>query len=138
MDGKTILNLSAAIRSRIAPGDEFDLYIPEREPKTTNFDEEELEILAAWKAGKLRPVEDVLGQLESHCSSTEATLKITLDPSKRGDSPCIRGLRITVYDVLSMLSKGMSYQQVLKYFPELTEEDIYAVLAYAADREHRV
>ena len=44
MDGKTILNLSAAIRSRIAPGDEFDLYIPEREPKTTNFDEEELEI----------------------------------------------------------------------------------------------
>ena len=50
MDGKTILNLSAAIRSRIAPGDEFDLYIPEREPKTTNFDEEELEILAAWKA----------------------------------------------------------------------------------------
>ena len=46
--------------------------------------------------------------------------------------------RITVYDVLSMLSKGMSYQQVLQNFPELTKEDIFAVLAYASDREHRV
>jgi uncharacterized protein (DUF433 family) len=138
MDGKTILNLAAAIRSRIAPGDDFDLYIPEREPKTTNFDEEELEILSAWKAGKLRPVEDVLQQLESHCSSTEATLKITLDPSKRGGSPCIRGLQITVYEVLSMLSKGVSYQQVLEEYPGLTEEDIYAVFAYAADQEYRV
>ena len=138
MDGKTILNLSAAIRSRIAPGDEFDLYIPEREPKTTNFDEEELEILAAWKAGKLRQVKDVPEQLESHCSSTEANLKITLDPSKCGGSPCIRGLRITAYDVLSMLSKGMLCNQVLEHFPELTMEDIYVVFAYAADREHRV
>ena len=110
----------------------------EREPKTTNFDEEELEILAAWKAGKLRQVQDVPEQLESHCSSTEANLKITLDPSKCGGSPCIRGLRITAYDVLSMLSKGMLCNQVLEHFPELTMEDIYVVFAYAADREHRV
>ena len=94
--------------------------------------------MAAWKAGKLRPVEDLLGQLESHCSSKEATLKITLDPSKRGGSPCIRGLQITVYEVLSMLSKGVSYQQVLEEYPGLTEEDIYAVFAYAADQEYRV
>lgn len=64
--------------------------------------------------------------------------RITLEPGKRGGRPCIRGLRISVYDVLSMLSSGMSQQDVLDDFPELTEQDIMAVLAYAADREHRV
>ncbi|HMN22779.1 MAG TPA: DUF433 domain-containing protein [Ottowia sp.] len=64
--------------------------------------------------------------------------RITLEPGKRGGRPCIRGLRISVYDVLAMLSSGMSQQEVLDDFPELTEEDILAVLAYAADREHRV
>lgn len=63
---------------------------------------------------------------------------ITLEPGKRGGRPCIRGLRISVYDVLSMLSSGMSQQDVLDDFPELTREDILAVLAYAADREHQV
>lgn len=63
---------------------------------------------------------------------------ITLEPGKRGGRPCIRGLRISVYDVLSMLSSGMSQQEVLDDFPELTREDILAVLAYAADREHQV
>ena len=58
---------------------------------------------------------------------------ITLEPGKRGGRPCIRGLRITVYDVLSMLSSGMSPQEIRDDFPELTEEDIRAVLAYAAE-----
>lgn len=64
--------------------------------------------------------------------------RITLEPGKRGGKPCIRGLRITVYDVLSMLAGGMTHQEILEDFPELTAEDIMAVLAYAADREHQV
>ena len=64
--------------------------------------------------------------------------RITLEPGKRGGRPCIRGLRITVYDVLSMLSNGMTEQEIQDDFPELTREDILAVLAYAADREHQV
>ena len=63
---------------------------------------------------------------------------ITLEPGKRGGRPCIRGLRITVYDVLSMLSNGMTQAEILDDFPELTNEDIQSVLAYAADREHQV
>ena len=61
---------------------------------------------------------------------------ITLDPSKRGGRPCIRGLRISVYDVLSMLAAGMSPQEILDDFPELEVTDIQAVLGYAASREH--
>ena len=63
---------------------------------------------------------------------------ITLEPGKRGGRPCIRGLRITVYDVLAMLSSGMTQQEIQDDFPELTSEDIQSVLAYAADREHQV
>jgi uncharacterized protein (DUF433 family) len=61
---------------------------------------------------------------------------ITLEPGKRGGRPCIRGLRITVYDVLSMLASGMSQQEILDDFPELMASDIQAVLAFAANREH--
>lgn len=64
--------------------------------------------------------------------------RITLEPGKRGARPCIRGLRITVYDVLSLLSSGMTQQEIQEDFPELTPEDIQSVLAYAADREHQV
>ena len=64
--------------------------------------------------------------------------RITLEPGKRGGRPCIRGLRISVYDVLAMLSSGMSQQEILEDFPELTKEDVLAVLSYAADREHQV
>jgi uncharacterized protein (DUF433 family) len=64
--------------------------------------------------------------------------RITLTPGQRGGRPCIRGLRITVYDVLSMLSNGMTASEILEDFPELQTEDISAVLAYAADREHKV
>lgn len=64
--------------------------------------------------------------------------RITLEPGKRGGRPCIRGLRITVYDVLSMLSTGLTQQEILHDFPELEPEDDLAVPAFAADREHRV
>lgn len=63
--------------------------------------------------------------------------RITFEPGKRGGRPCIRGLRITVYDVLAMLSEGMSEAEILEDFPELEVADIRACLAYAATREHR-
>lgn len=63
---------------------------------------------------------------------------ITIEPGKRGGKPCIRGLRITVYDVLSYLASGMTMEQVLEDFPYLTREDILACLSYAADRERTV
>jgi uncharacterized protein (DUF433 family) len=57
---------------------------------------------------------------------------ITIEPGKRGGKPCIRGMRITVYDVLSCLASGMTYEEVLDYFPYLTQEDILACLSYVA------
>lgn len=60
---------------------------------------------------------------------------ITLEPGKRGGKPCIRGMRITVYDVLSYLAAGMTHEEILAEFPELTRDDILACLSYAADRE---
>jgi len=63
---------------------------------------------------------------------------ITIDPGKRGGKPCIRGLRITVYDLLEYLASGMSESDILRDFPELTTEDIRACLAFAADRERRL
>jgi uncharacterized protein (DUF433 family) len=63
---------------------------------------------------------------------------ITIEPGKRGGRPCIRGMRIAVSDVLGWLAVGMSHEQILEEFPELTERDIRACLAYAADRERRV
>lgn len=62
---------------------------------------------------------------------------ITVEPGKRGGKPCIRGMRITVYDVLSYLASGMSVEEVLEDFPYLTREDVLAALSYAADRERR-
>lgn len=63
---------------------------------------------------------------------------ITIEPGKRGGKPCIRGLRITVYDILEYLASGMTTEQILADFPELTREDIFACLAFAADRERRL
>ena len=63
---------------------------------------------------------------------------ITIEPGKRGGKPCIRGLRITVYDVLEYLASGMTEDEILKDFPDLTREDIKACLAFAADRERRL
>jgi uncharacterized protein (DUF433 family) len=63
---------------------------------------------------------------------------ITIEPDKRSGKPCIRGLRITVYDVLEYLASGMTEAQIIADFPELTVEDIRACLAFAADRERRL
>lgn len=63
---------------------------------------------------------------------------ITIEPGKRGGKPCIRGLRITVYDVLEYLASGMSEQEIIRDFPDLTVQDIRACLAFAADRERRL
>jgi len=62
---------------------------------------------------------------------------ITIDSTVRSGKPCIRGLRITVYDILNMLASGMSYDEILEDFPKLTLNDIFASLKYAADREHK-
>ena len=63
---------------------------------------------------------------------------ITIEPGKRGGKPCIRGLRITVYDVLEYLASGMTETEILSDFPDLTADDIRACLAFAADRERRM
>ena len=63
---------------------------------------------------------------------------ITIEPGKRGGKPCIRGLRITVYDVLEYLASGMSEAEIIRDFPDLTTDDIRACLAFAADRERKL
>lgn len=63
---------------------------------------------------------------------------ITIEPGKRSGQPCIRGLRMTVQDVLEYLASGMTVEEILKDFPDLTGEDIRACLAFAADRERRL
>ena len=64
--------------------------------------------------------------------------RITVEPGKRGGRPCIRGLRITVYDVLDQLSAGMTSEHIIEDFPELEPEDIRACLGFAADRERHI
>jgi uncharacterized protein (DUF433 family) len=63
---------------------------------------------------------------------------ITIDPDMRGGKPCIRGMRITVQDVLEYLASGMTEEEILDDFPDLTREDIKACLAFAADRERKL
>ncbi len=63
---------------------------------------------------------------------------ITIEPGKRGGKPCIRKMRITVGDILGWLASGMTIQEVITDFPELEENDIYAALSYAADKENRI
>ena len=63
---------------------------------------------------------------------------ITIEPGKCGGKPCIRGMRITVYDILDYLASGMSHEEILKDFPDLTEEDLRACLSFAAARERRL
>ncbi len=63
---------------------------------------------------------------------------IMIEPGKRSGKPCIRGLRITVYDVLEYLASGMTQAEILQDFPDLTAEDLRACLAFAADRERKL
>ena len=64
--------------------------------------------------------------------------RITVEPDKRGGKPCIRGLRITVYDVLEYLAAGMTEEEILADFPDLERADIRAALVFAAERERRL
>ncbi|MDA3943142.1 MAG: DUF433 domain-containing protein [Bacteroidetes bacterium] len=63
---------------------------------------------------------------------------IRRNPNKRFGKPCVRETRITVFDVLGWLASGMTYEEIINDFPELTVDDIKACLAYAADREHKL
>jgi len=63
---------------------------------------------------------------------------ITIEPGKRGGKPCIRGMRISVNDILTWLASGMTIKDILEDFDELTDQDIYAALSYAADRENKI
>ncbi len=63
---------------------------------------------------------------------------ITIEPGKRGGKPCIRGMRISVNDILGWLAAGMTIPDILNDFEELTETDIYAALSFAADRENKI
>ena len=63
---------------------------------------------------------------------------ITIEPGKRGGKACIRGMRITVSDVLSWLASGMSIENIIEDYPELNREDILAVLSFAADKENKI
>ena len=64
--------------------------------------------------------------------------RVTLETGKSGGRPCVSGLRIAVYDILTLLSNGMPRQEILEDFPELEAEDIHAVLSFAVDREHKI
>ena len=66
------------------------------------------------------------------------TERITIDAQTRFGRPTIRGMRISVYDILGWFASGMSTQEIINDFPELTKEDIQAALSYAADREHKI
>jgi len=66
-----------------------------------------------------------------------AKSRIIIDPEIRSGKPSIRGLRITVYDILNMLASGMTYDEILEDYPKLVLDDIFASLQYAADREHK-
>lgn len=63
---------------------------------------------------------------------------ITIEPGKRGGKACIRGMRITVNDILGWLAAGMTIPEILEDFDELTQEDVFAALSYAADRENKI
>jgi uncharacterized protein (DUF433 family) len=77
-------------------------------------------------------------RLMTYCLVMDYRDRITIEPGKRSGKPCIRGLRITVSDVLDYLAGGMSEDELLADFPDLEREDIRAVLAFAADRERRL
>ncbi len=70
--------------------------------------------------------------------TTELAKRITIEPGKRGGKPCIRGLRVTVYDILEYLASGMTQEEILADFPDLEKDDIRAALAFAAERERRL
>jgi uncharacterized protein (DUF433 family) len=89
--------------------------------------------------GRVSALDQALFRIEgAHIMGTSYQDIITLEPGKRSGKPTIRGLRITVYDVLSYLAAGMTAKEIVDDFPYLTEQDIQACLSYAADRERQL
>ena len=87
----------------------------------------------------LKPAKDVDKFLQTGIVSLmECVERITIEAGKRSGKPCIRGLRITVYDVFGWYAEGMSTEEILTDYPELTREDLIACFRYAADRESRL
>jgi uncharacterized protein (DUF433 family) len=86
--------------------------------------------------------EVILGLAAATSNNKEGSMNyrkyITVEPGKRGGKPCIRGLRITVYDVLDQLAQGSKPEEIVEDFPELELDDIQACLAFAADRERHI
>lgn len=80
----------------------------------------------------------VLGRNGGTINGMDYRSRITIEPGKRSGKPCIRGLRITVYDVLDYLASDMTEAEILADFPELEAEDLKAAIAFAADRERRL
>jgi len=78
------------------------------------------------------------GELGGQILAVDYSKIITFESGKRSGQPCIRGLRMTVYDILEYLASGMTHQEILKDFPYLTEEDLRACLAFAADHGRKV
>lgn len=87
---------------------------------------------------RLRRVERIAVSAAKLIPVSDYRDRITVEPAKRGGKPCIRGLRITVYDVLDYLASGMTEDEILADFPDLESEDIRAVLAFASDRERKL
>jgi len=85
-----------------------------------------------------QPTKLTYGQLEPTLCIMAYRQIITIEPGKRSGKPCIRGTRMTVTDVLEYLASGMSHVELLAEFPDLTEDDLRACLAFAADRERKV
>ena len=79
-----------------------------------------------------------LDRTESYAKRVNYHDYITIEPNKRSGKPCVRGLRITVYEVLEYLASDMTEEQILEDFPDLTREDLKACIAFAADRERKL
>ncbi len=94
--------------------------------------------LARQSALRLRRCDLAPRPRPEYPGAVEYLSRITVDPDKRGGKPCIRGLRITVYDVLDYLASGMTTEEIVADFPDLTALDVRACLAFAADRERRL
>jgi uncharacterized protein (DUF433 family) len=91
-----------------------------------------------WRTPDEGDVEGIdLPLIADYLGPVDYTKILTIELGKRGGKPCIRGLRITVYDVLEYLSSGMTHAEILSDFPYLTEEDFRACLAFAADCERK-
>jgi uncharacterized protein (DUF433 family) len=107
-----------------------------REKQTPSFSQRCLTLKLLSFEQKYMVRSDRLAKMHSHIMNYRNY--ITIEPNKRGGKPCVRSLRITVYEVLEYLASEMTEAEILDDFPDLTREDLKACIAYAADRERRL